>query len=94
MALLLEKTEEFMLQKMYLKKKCIVFQLKIQKQFFVITLPLYLWNLTEKPDKYDVAVPINYNPHRIKNIVNVYRVKNEIYELELLRKKNSYWNAS
>lgn len=64
-----------------------MFQLKNSKAIYCNNSALYLWNETEKtPDKYDVAVPINYNPHRIKDIVNVYREKDEIYELGIVEK--------
>ena len=54
-----------------LEDEMYMFQLKNSKAIFCNNSSLYLWNLTEKtPDKYDVAVPINYNPHRIKKCIN------------------------
>ena len=45
--------------------------------------------MTEKTSiKMDVSIPQNYNPHRFKELVNVYRINNELFDLGIVEKKS------
>lgn len=64
-----------------------VFQLKYPKTIFSHNTALYFNQMTERtPVKLDVSIPKNYNPHRFKNIANVYRMNEEVLELGVIEK--------
>ena len=66
-----------------------LFQLKYPKTVFSYNTALYFYEMTERtPIKMDVSIPKNYNPHRFKDIVNVYRINDELFELGIVEKKS------
>ena len=66
-----------------------LFQLKYPKTVFSYNTALYFYKMTERtPIKMDVSISKNYNPHRFKDIVNVYRINNELFELGIVYKKS------
>jgi hypothetical protein len=45
--------------------------------------------MTERtPIKMDVSISKNYNPYRFKDLVNVYRINDEIFDLGITYKKS------
>ncbi len=59
-----------------------VFQLRYPKTIFSYNTALYLYEKTERtPINMDVSIPKNYNPYLFKDLVNVYRINEEIFEL-------------
>ena len=76
-------TENFKYDEYYL------FQLKYPKAIFSYNTALYFYEMTERtPIKMDVTVYREYNPHRFKNYVNVYKVSKEFYDLGIIEKKS------
>ena len=76
-------TKEFKYDEYY------VFQLKYPKTIFSYNTALYFYEMTERtPIKMDVSIPKNYNPYRFKDIVNVYRINDEIFDLGAIYKKS------
>ena len=66
-----------------------LFQLKYPKTIFSYNTTLYFYQMTERtPIKMDVSIPKDYNPHRFKDIANVYRINNEIFDLGIVNKKS------
>lgn len=66
-----------------------LFQLKYPKTVFSYNTALYFYEMTERtPIKMDVSISKNYNPHRFKDIVNVYRINDELFELGIVDKKS------
>ena len=66
-----------------------LFQLKYPKTVFSYNTALYFYEMTERtPIKMDVSISKNYNPHRFKDIVNVYRINDELFELGIVEKKS------
>lgn len=66
-----------------------LFQLKYPKTVFSYNTALYFYEMTERtPIKIDVSISKNYNPHRFKDIVNVYRINDELFELGIVYKKS------
>ena len=66
-----------------------LFQLKYPRTVFSYNTSLYFYEMTERtPIKMDVAIPKNYNPHRFKNIVNVYRINDELFDLGIVYRKS------
>ena len=66
-----------------------LFQLKYPKTVFSYNTALYFYEMTERtPIKMDVSIPKNYNPHRFKDIVNVYRINDELFDLGIVEKKS------
>lgn len=66
-----------------------LFQLKYPKTVFSYNTALYFYEMTERtPIKMDVSISKNYNPHRFKDIVNVYRINDELFELGTVYKKS------
>lgn len=66
-----------------------LFQLKYPKTVFSYNTALYFYEMTERtPIKMDVSISKNYNPHRFKDIVNVYRINDELFELGIVYKKS------
>lgn len=66
-----------------------LFQLKYPKAVFSYNTALYFYEMTERtPIKMDVSISKNYNPHRFKDIVNVYRINDELFELGIVDKKS------
>ena len=66
-----------------------LFQLKYPKTVFSFNTALYFYQMTERtPIKMDVSISKNYNPHRFKDIVNVYRINDELFELGIVYKKS------
>lgn len=66
-----------------------LFQLKYPKTVFSYNTALYFYKMTERtPIKMDVSISKNYNPHRFKDIVNVYRINDELFELGIVYKKS------
>ena len=64
-----------------------LFQFKYPKTIFSYNTALYFYEMTERtPDKIDVTVYREYNPHRFKDYVNVHRVSKEFYELGEIEK--------
>lgn len=59
-----------------------LFQYKYPKAIFSNNTALYFYGMTDRtPIKFDVTVNKNYNPHRFKDIANVYRANDDLYEL-------------
>ena len=76
-------TKEFKYDEYYL------FQLKYPKAIFSYNTALYFYEMTERtPIKMDVTVYREYNPHRFKNFVNVYKTTKELYSLGIIEKKS------
>lgn len=76
-------TKDFKYDEYYL------FQLKYPKAIFSYNTALYFYEMTERtPIKMDVTVYREYNPHRFKNLVNVYKVSKELYDLGIIEKKS------
>lgn len=76
-------TEDFKYDEYYL------FQLKYPKAIFSYNTALYFYEMTERtPIKMDVTVCREYNPHRFKDLVNVYKVSKELYSLGIIEKKS------
>ena len=76
-------TKDFKYDEYYL------FQLKYPKAIFSYNTALYFYEMTERtPIKMDVTVYREYNPHRFKDIVNVYKTSKELYELGIVEKKS------
>ena len=66
-----------------------LFQLRYPKTVFSYNTALYFYEMTERtPIKMDVSISKNYNPHRFKDIVNVYRINDELFELGIVYKKS------
>ena len=66
-----------------------LFQLKYPKTIFSYNTALYFYGMTERtPIKMDVSIPKDYNPHRFKDIVNVYRINDELFDLGIVEKKS------
>lgn len=66
-----------------------IFQLKYPKTVFSYNTALYFYEMTERtPIKMDVSICRNYNPHRFKDIVNVYRINEEVFNLGIVEKKS------
>lgn len=64
-----------------------LFQLKYPKTVFSYNTALYFYGMTERtPIKMDISISKNYNPHRFKEIVNVYRINDELFELGIINK--------
>lgn len=67
-----------------------LFQLKYPKAIFSHNTALYFYEMTERtPMKMDVTVYREYNPHRFKDLVNVYKVNKKLYDLGVIEKKSS-----
>ena len=76
-------TKDFKYDEYYL------FQLKYPKVIFSYNTALYFYEMTERtPIKMDVTVYREYNPHRFKDFVNVYKVSKELYDLGVIEKKS------
>ena len=76
-------TKDFKYDEYYL------FQLKYPKAIFSYNTALYFYEMTERtPIKMDVSISKNYNPHRFKDIVNVYRINDELFEIGIVEKKS------
>ena len=76
-------TKDFKYDEYYL------FQLKYPKAIFSYNTALYFYEMTEKtPIRMDVTVYREYNPHRFKDIVNVYKVSKELYNLGVIEKSS------
>ncbi len=76
-------TENFKYDEYYL------FQLKYPKAIFSHNTALYFYEMTERtPIKMDVTVYREYNPHRFKDLVNVYKISKELYDLGVTEKKS------
>lgn len=76
-------TKDFKYDEYYL------FQLKYPKAIFSYNTALYFYEMTERtPIKMDVTVYREYNPHRFKDVVNVYKISKELYELGIVEKKS------
>ena len=76
-------TEDFKYDEYYL------FQLKYPKAIFSYNTALYFYEMTERtPIRMDVTVYREYNPHRFKDLVNVYKVGKELYGLGVTEKKS------
>ena len=76
-------TKDFKYDEYYL------FQLKYPKAIFSYNTALYFYQMTERtPIKMDVTVYREYNPHRFKDLVNVYKVSKELYDLGVIEKKS------
>lgn len=66
-----------------------LFQLRYPKTVFSYNTALYFYEMTERtPIKMDVSISKNYNPHRFKDIVNVYRINDELFDLGIVEKKS------
>lgn len=66
-----------------------LFQLKYPKTVFSYNTALYFYEMTERtPIKMDVSISKNYNPHRFKDIVNVYRINDELFDLGIVEKRS------
>lgn len=66
-----------------------LFQLKYPKTVFSYNTALYFYGMTERtPIKMDVSIHKDYNPHRFKDIVNVYRINDELFDLGIVEKKS------
>lgn len=75
-------TKEYKYDEYYL------FQLKYPKTIFSYNTALYFYEMTERtPIKMDVTIYREYNPHRFKDFVNVYKVNKEIFYLGVIDKK-------
>lgn len=76
-------TKDFKYDEYYL------FQLKYPKAIFSYNTALYFYEMTERtPIKMDVTVYREYNPHRFKDFVNVYKISKELYNLGVTEKKS------
>lgn len=76
-------TKDFKYDEYYL------FQLKYPKAIFSYNTALYFYEMTERtPIKMDVTVYREYNPHRFKDLVNVYKVSKKLYNLGITEKKS------
>ena len=76
-------TKDFKYDEYYL------FQLKYPKAIFSYNTALYFYEMTERtPIKMDVTVCREYNPHRFKDLVNVYKISKELYNLGVTEKKS------
>ena len=76
-------TKDFKYDEYYL------FQLKYPKAVFSYNTALYFYEMTERtPIKMDVTVYREYNPHRFKDLVNVYKISKELYNLGVTEKKS------
>ena len=76
-------TKDFKYDEYYL------FQLKYPKAIFYYNTALYFYEMTERtPIKMDVTVYREYNPHRFKDLVNVYKVSKELYNLGVTERKS------
>lgn len=76
-------TKDFKYDEYYL------FQLKYPKAIFSYNTALYFYEMTERtPIKMDVTVYREYNPHRFKDFVNVYKVNKEFFDLGVVEKKS------
>ena len=76
-------TKDFKYDEYYL------FQLKYPKAIFSYNTALYFYEMTERtPIKMDVTVYREYNPHRFKDFVNVYKVNKEFFNLGVVEKKS------
>lgn len=76
-------TKDFKYDEYYL------FQLKYPKAIFSYNTALYFYEMTERtPIKMDVTIYREYNPHRFKDVVNVYKTSKELYELGIVEKKS------
>ena len=76
-------TKDFKYDEYYL------FQLKYPKAIFSYNTALYFYEMTERtPIKMDVTIYREYNPHRFKDLVNVYKVTKELYDLGVTEKKS------
>ncbi len=76
-------TKEFKYDEYY------IFQLKYPKTIFSHNTSLYFYEMTERtPIKMDVSISKNYNPYRFKDLVNVYRINDEIFDLGITYKKS------
>lgn len=76
-------TKDFKYDEYYL------FQLKYPKAIFSYNTALYFYEMTERtPIKMDVTVYREYNPHRFKDLVNVYKISKELYNLGVTEKKS------
>lgn len=66
-----------------------LFQLKYPKAIFSHNTALYFYGMTERtPIKMDITIYREYNPHRFKDLVNVHKAKDEIYNLGIVEKKS------
>lgn len=66
-----------------------LFQLKYPKTVFSYNTALYFYEMTERtPIKMDVSISKDYNPHRFKDIVNVYRINDELFDIGIVEKKS------
>lgn len=66
-----------------------LFQLKYPKTVYSYNTALYFYGVTERtPIKMDVSISKDYNPHRFKDIVNVYRINDELFNLGIVEKKS------
>lgn len=76
-------TKDFKYDEYYL------FQLKYPKAIFSYNTALYFYEMTERtPIKMDVTVYREYNPHRFKDLVNVYKISKELYNLGVTERKS------
>ena len=76
-------TKDFKYDEYYL------FQFKYPKAIFSYNTALYFYEMTERtPIKMDVTVYREYNPHRFKDLVNVYKISTELYNLGVTEKKS------
>lgn len=76
-------TKDFKYDEYYL------FQLKYPKAVFSYNTALYFYEMTERtPIKMDVTVYREYNPHRFKDFVNVYKISKKLYNLGVTEKKS------
>lgn len=76
-------TKDFKYDEYYL------FQLKYPRAIFSHNTALYFYDMTERtPINMDVTVYREYNPHRFKDFVNVYKVNKEFYNLGIKEKKS------
>lgn len=76
-------TKDFKYDEYYL------FQLKYPKAIFSYNTALYFYGMTERtPIKMDVTVYREYNPHRFKDLVNVYKISKELYNWGVTEKKS------
>lgn len=66
-----------------------IFQLKYPKTVFSNNTALYFYEMTERtPIKLDVTITREYNPHRFKDTVNIYKVTKNIFELGIVEKQS------
>ncbi len=76
-------TKDFKYDEYYL------FQLKYPKTIFSCNTALYFYEMTERtPIKMDVTIYREYNPYRFKDVVNVYKVSKELYNLGVIEIKS------